>query len=131
MPEHLRTEEGRRGAFTAAKERLAKKAGRDPEPEIAQIEVQPPPPPAKSGWGRRAWHREGRKALLRKREQDAKPIARSRAERLLETLHRLEENRQVEIQANVAYEAWQAAAARRWRVGSAARDAAQAVRGAG
>ena len=51
----------------------------------------------------------GRKALLRTREQDAKPIARSRAERLLETLHRLEENRQVEIQANLAHEAWQAA----------------------
>jgi Transposase domain (DUF772)/Transposase DDE domain len=108
LPEHLRTDEGRRAAFKAAKERLAKKAGRDPEPEIAQIEVQPPPA-AKSGWGRRAWHREGRKALLRKREQDAKPIARSRAERLLETPHRLEENRQVEIQANLAYEAWQAA----------------------
>ena len=45
------------------------------------------------------------------REQHAKPIARSRAERLLETLHRLEENRQVEIQANQAYEAWWAARA--------------------
>ena len=108
VPEHLRTEEGRRAAFKAAKERLAKKAGRDPEPEIAQIEVQPPPPATKSGWGRRAWHRNGHKALLRKREQDAKPIARSRAERLVETLHRLEENRQVEIQANDAYEAWHA-----------------------
>jgi transposase len=109
VPEHLRTEEGRRAAFQAAKERLAEKAGRDAEPEVAQIEVQPPPPATKSGWGRRAWHREGHKALLRKREQAAKPIARSRAERLLETLHRLEENRQVEIQANDAYEAWQAA----------------------
>ena len=29
---------------------------------------------------------------MQRREQDAKPIARSRAERLLETLHRLEEN---------------------------------------
>jgi len=46
---------------------------------------------------------------MSKREQDAKPIARARAERLLETLHRLEENRQVEIQANAAYEAWHAA----------------------
>lgn len=109
LPEHLRTEEGRRAAFKAAKERLATKAGRASEPEIAQIEVQPPPPSTKSGWGRRAWHREGHKALLRKREQDAKPIARSRADRSLETLHRLEENRQVEIQANDAYEAWHAA----------------------
>jgi hypothetical protein len=108
VPEHLRTEEGRRAAFKAAKERLAKKAGRDVEPEIAQIEVKPPPPATKSGWGRRAWHRDAHKQLLRKREQDARPIARSRAERLLETLHRLEENRQVEIQANDAYERWQA-----------------------
>jgi hypothetical protein len=61
----------------AAKERLAEKAGRDPEPEIARIEVAPPPAARKSGWGRRAWHREGHKALLCKREQDAKPIARA------------------------------------------------------
>lgn len=45
---------------------------------------------------------------MQRRERDAKPIARSRAERLLETLHRLEENRQVEIDANAAYEAWHA-----------------------
>jgi transposase len=108
VPEHLRTEEGRRAAFKAAKERLGKKAGRDSDPEIAQVEVLPPPPATQSGWGRRAWHREGHKALLGKREQDARPIARSRAERLLEALHRLEENRQVEIQANDAYEAWHA-----------------------
>jgi transposase len=108
VPEHLRTEEGRRAAFQAAKERLAAKAGRDVEPEIAQVEVKPPAPGAKSGWGRRAWHRDAHKQLVRKREQDAKPIARSRADRLLEAVHRLEENRQVEIQANDAYERWQA-----------------------
>jgi Transposase DDE domain/Transposase domain (DUF772) len=109
-PEHLRTEEGRRQAFKAAKERLAAKAGRSEEPEVAQFEL-PPEQFTTRGWGRRAWHREGRKALLRKREQDAKPIARSRPERLLETLDRLEENHQVEIQANQAYEAWWAARA--------------------
>jgi hypothetical protein len=108
LPEHLRTEEGRRAAFKAAKERLAQKAGRDAEPEVAQIEVQPPPPATKSGWGRRAWHRNAHKQLLLKREQDAKPIARARAERLLETLDRFDENREVQIQANDAYERWQA-----------------------
>jgi transposase len=108
-PEHLRTEEGRRAAFKAAKERLAKKAGRGEEPEVARIELDPEFSAA--GQGRRAWHREGRKGLLRQREQDAKPIARSRSERLLETLDRLEENHQVEIQANQAYEAWWAARA--------------------
>lgn len=105
LPEHLRTEEGRRAAFKAAKERLAKQA---PEPEVAQVEVDPPEPSAASGWGRRAWHREGHKALLRQREQDARPMARSRAERLLEALRRLEENHQVELQANEAYAAWKA-----------------------
>ena len=108
LPEHLRTEEGRRTAFKAAKERLAQKAGRDSEPEIAQIEIKPPPPATKSGWGRRRWHRDAHKALLLKREQDASPIARSRAARLLETLHRFDENHQVQIQANDAYERWQA-----------------------
>jgi hypothetical protein len=106
LPEHLRTEEGRRQAFKAAKERLARKAGRGEEPEVTQLELDPEF--SATGQGRRAWHREGRKALLRKREQDAQPIARSRAERLLETLHRLEKNHQVEIRANQAYEAWRA-----------------------
>ena len=38
VPEHLRTEEGRRAAFQAAKERLAAKTGRGDEPEVARIE---------------------------------------------------------------------------------------------
>jgi transposase len=41
LPEHLRTEEGRRAAFKAAKERLAKKAGGGEEPEVARIEPVP------------------------------------------------------------------------------------------
>src|ERR1700760_1678888 len=94
-PEHLRTAEGRRAAFQAAKERLAKKAGRDEEPQMERIELDPERVAA--GRGRRAWQRTAHKELIRRREQHAKPIARARAERLLETLHRLEENRQVEI----------------------------------
>jgi transposase len=108
-PEHLRTEEGRRQAFKAAKERLAAKAGRSERQEVDRFELDPEFSAA--GQGRRAWHREGRKGLGRQREQEAKPIARSRPERLLETLRRLEENHQVEIQANTAYEAWRAARA--------------------
>jgi transposase len=107
-PEHLRTEEGRRAAFKAAKERLAKKTGRGEEPEVARIEPDPERFGSTRGWGRRTWHREAHKELLRRREQDAKPIARSRADRLLEALCRLEENQQVEIQASEAYERWQA-----------------------
>jgi len=106
-PEHLRTAEGRRAAFKAAKERLAQKAGREAEPEVERIELDRERVAA--GRGRRAWQRSAHKELMRRRELDAKPIARSRAERLLETLHRLEENRLVEIQANAAYEAWHAA----------------------
>ena len=108
VPEHLRTKEGRRVAFKAAKERLAKKAGRGEEPQVARIEPDPEQFGATRGWGRRTWHREAHKELLRQREQEAKPVARSRAERLLEALHRLEVNQQVEIGASEAYEQWQA-----------------------
>src|ERR1700733_3189823 len=108
LPEHLRTEEGRRAAFKAAKERLAEKAGRGEEPEVARIEPDPERFEATRGWGRRTWHREAHKELLRRRERAARPIARSRPARLLETLHRLGENQQVEIQASEAYERWQA-----------------------
>ena len=41
LPEHLRTEEGRRAAFKAAKERLAAKAGRSEEPEVARVRARP------------------------------------------------------------------------------------------
>jgi hypothetical protein len=108
VPEHLRTEEGRRAAFKAAKARLAEKAGRGEEPEVARIAPDPEQFGSTRGWGRRTWHREAHKELLRRREQAARPIARSRAERLLDALHRLEENRLVEIQASEAYGRWQA-----------------------
>jgi len=107
-PEHLRTEEGRRAAFKAAKERLAKKAGRGEEPEVARIEPDPEQFASTRGWGRRTWHREAHKELLRRRERMAEPIAASRPARLLESLHRLDENREVEIQASEAYERWRA-----------------------
>ena len=110
LPEHLRTEEGRRQAFAAAKERLARKAGRGEEPEVTPFELDMEQYTPR-GRGRRAWQREGRRALLTQRERDARPIAVSRAERLLESLARLEQNQQVEMQANTAYEAWWAARA--------------------
>lgn len=106
LPEHLRTEEGRRAAFSAAKERLANKAGRRDKPEATPIELDPDR--VAPGGGRRGWQRAAHKELLRRREQDAKPIPRLRAERLLEAVHRLEENQLVEIQASDAYERWQA-----------------------
>ena len=108
LPEHLRTAEGRRAAFTAARERLAAKAGRTEEPAVARIEPDRDRFESTRGWGRRTWHREAHKELLRRREQAARPIARSRPERLLDAVDRLEENRLVEIQASDAYERWQA-----------------------
>jgi hypothetical protein len=108
LPEHLRTDEGRRAAFKAAKERLAEKAGRGEEPEVARIEPDPEQFTSTRGWGRRTWHREAHKELLRRREQTAQPIARSRPARLLEALRRLEENQWVEIGASEAYERWHA-----------------------
>jgi transposase len=106
LPEHLRTEEGRRQAFKAAKERLAEKAGRDPEPEVTKIELRADEVPADRG--RRGWHRAAHKELIGLREQAAAPIPRDRGARLLEAAHRLEENRQVEIGASRAYEQWHA-----------------------
>jgi transposase len=108
VPDHLRTDEGRRTAFKAAKERLAEKAGRGEERRIARIEPDPARFESTRGWGRRTWHREAHKELLRRRELAARPIPRARPERLLEALHRLDENRLVEIQASEAYERWQA-----------------------
>jgi transposase len=107
LPEHLRTEEGRRAAFKAAKERLAKKAGGEAEPEVARVALDPQQV-VTHGQGRRGWHREAHKELLRRREQAAEPIPRARSTRLLEALYRLEENQLVEIQASEAYERWQA-----------------------
>jgi transposase len=108
LPAQLRTEEGRRAAFKAAKERLAQKAGRDEESEVARIEPDPEQFESTRGWGRRTWHREAHKELLRRREQAAEPIPRARAARLLGALRRLEENQRVEIQASEAYERWRA-----------------------
>jgi hypothetical protein len=45
VPEQLRTEEGRRAALAAAKERLAKKAGRRKESEVDPIEAVHQPAP--------------------------------------------------------------------------------------
>ena len=108
VPAHLRTEEGRRAAFQAAKERRAQKAGRSEKREVARIEPNPERCESSRGWGRPTWPREAHKELIRRREQAAAPIAASRPARLLEAVHRLEENQLVEIQASEAYERWQA-----------------------
>jgi transposase len=106
LPEHLRTEEGRRAAFKAAKERLAQKAGRGQAPEVTPIELDPEQ--VAPGGGRRGWQRAAHKELIARREQTAVAIGRDRAWRLLEAVERLDENHQVEILASQAYERWHA-----------------------
>ena len=98
LPEHLRTEEGRRQAFKAAKERLAAKAGRSEEPEVTQFELDLSSSPRVVGVAARGIARAARRCCASaNRTPSRSPLA---PERLLETLHRLEQNHQVEIQAN-------------------------------
>ena len=58
--------------------------------------------------GRRGWLREAKRRLDEKRAEEARPIPRSRPERLRESKRRLEEEHQVECQANSDYEAYRA-----------------------
>ena len=56
--------------------------------------------------GRRAWVREGRRALEAQREREARPIAQDRTDRLFEACRRLEEELAFEHASHRAYEAW-------------------------
>ncbi len=58
--------------------------------------------------GRRGWLREAKRRLDEQRAAEARPIPRSRPERLREGKRRLEEDHQVHCQANEAYEAYRA-----------------------
>ncbi len=114
LPEHLRTREGRRAALREAKKRLDE-ATTEPEqgaaleePEHAvSVELDPEQFVTRS-WGRRNWLREARRGLDEQRELQARPIARSRAERLQESARRLSEELATEQAANAAYEAYRA-----------------------
>jgi transposase len=114
LPERLRTSEGRKAALRDAKEKLERervsKQGAAAEtetdaPEGAEIELDAERFVTRSH-GRRAWFREARRGLEEQRAAQARPVARSRAERLVEAARRLEEELAVEGEANVAYEAW-------------------------
>jgi Transposase DDE domain len=58
--------------------------------------------------GRRGWHRDARQRLDERRAREARPIPRSRQERLAESKRRLEEELEAEREANEAYEAYRA-----------------------
>jgi transposase len=114
LPERLRTSAGRRAALREAREGLEReRAGehdteaeaRAEAPEAAAAELDPARFTTR-GHGRRAWLREGRRALEERRASEARPIPRSRSERLRDSARRLEEELEVERRANAAYEAW-------------------------
>jgi Transposase DDE domain len=56
--------------------------------------------------GRRGWHRDARQRLDERRAREARPIPRSRQERLAESKRRREEELEAEREANEAYEAY-------------------------
>jgi Transposase DDE domain len=112
LPERLRTSAGRRAALREAKEELERERATEHDakarieaPEAVAIELDPARFVTRAH-GRRAWLREGRRALEERRAREARPIARSRSERLAESARRLEEELQVARVANAAYEAW-------------------------
>jgi len=82
---------------TAADKRLAKPSLEfDAEAIVARVN------------GRDGWLQDARRQLTARRERDARPIAWSRGERLLESARRLEEDHAAEIEANRAYEHFRA-----------------------
>lgn len=116
LPERLRTSEGRKVALREAKEKLEReRAGKQgaasqtkPDaPERAGVELDPERFVTRSH-GRRAWFREARRGLEEQRAIEARSVARSRGQRLVEAARRLEEELAVEARANAAYEAWRA-----------------------
>jgi transposase len=66
------------------------------------------PPELTSSQGRRRWLREAQRELDRRREQEARPVPRSRPARLKEAKRRLDEQLFTELRANAAYEAYRA-----------------------
>jgi transposase len=114
LPEHLQTREGRRAALKQAKQTL--------EAERAEKESAPSEAAAEPGvkieldaevivpriQGREGWLREARRQLDERRRRQAKPIPRSRPERLLEAERRLQQDLAVERTANEAYEHYRA-----------------------
>ena len=121
LPEQLRTAEGRKQALREAKQRLAERKARAAEQEqddgeSASVEVDLDPERfVTRSWGRRNWLREARHELERQRERQQRQVPRDRDERLFEAARRLEENLQVEIAANDAYERWRSEGSTRYR----------------
>ena len=110
LPEELRTSEGRRRWLAEAKQALDAERTTDPLQPVAEPtdETASMPRGRALDQGRRGWHRDARQRLDERHEREARPIPRSREARLAESKRRLEEELQVERQANEAYEAYRA-----------------------
>jgi transposase len=113
LPEHLRTREGRQRALREAKQRLQRErdqvaeVGDDEDSDRVEIELDPQQFVTRPQ-GRRAWLREGRRALEAQREREGRPVAGGRAERLFDACRRLEQGFDADRAANAAYEHWRA-----------------------
>ncbi len=113
LPERLRTREGRRQALREARERLNREreqvaeAADDVDEDRVEVELDPQHFVTRPQ-GRRAWLREGRRALEAQREREGRPISGDRAERLFEACRRLEQELDADRAANAAYEHWRA-----------------------
>ncbi len=66
------------------------------------------PPALSTREGRQRWLRDARRRLDQQRAEEARPIPRSRAKRLVEARRRLNEELDVERRANAEYEAYRA-----------------------
>jgi transposase len=108
LPEHMRTREGRRAALKAAREKLEaeRRAQQEAGESIVQeVELELDPERfVTRPEGRRAWLREGHRALDAQRERDARAIPRSREARVAEVKRRFDEELAFEHAANRCYE---------------------------
>jgi transposase len=110
LPEPLRTEEGRKQALADAKRRIEERKGKTiNDPPVSEMVVDPEAvvlsKPGRRG-GRREWFRVARRELETHRAQQEQAVPRDRDDRRFQALGRLEENLQVELTANDAYERW-------------------------
>jgi hypothetical protein len=112
LPERLRTRDGRRQALREAKERLSRERDETldaPADEERAVTVELDPTEfVTRPQGRRAWVREGRRALDAEREREGRPIANDRTDRLFEACRRLEEELDTDHASHAAYDAWRA-----------------------
>jgi hypothetical protein len=110
LPEQLRTRESRHQPLREAKERLAgerdQKFEEPAEGERAVALELDPREFVTRPQGRRAWVREGRRALDAEREREGRAIAKDRTDRLFEACQRLEEELDTDRASHAAYDAW-------------------------